>query len=216
VAAASVLVQGPAGAAVVPAGFSSAGVAPVAGAAAGGGAAGAAAGGAAAGGVVAAGAAGAAAGGIGATTIAVATAGVVAAGAGIAVATGAIGGDGGDEGDTNAGPQQLPLGLSGIVYARFIPNPAAPTGPGINTDPVAGAVVSTSLDGTTATTGGDGRFSLITQTRADPCTSYTVTIRAAGQPTYSVTATWGNAQGPPFTFTLSPPGPNPFKSNVCP
>jgi hypothetical protein len=205
-ASASVLVEGPPGAAAVPAGFSSTGVVGASGAAAG-----------AAAGAAGAGAAGVAvgataAGGIGATTIVLATAGVVAAGVGVAVAAGAVGGDGGDGNGSGNDERQL-YGLSGIVYARSVPTG---TGPDTLTDPVAGAVVSTSLDGTTATTGGDGRFSLTTGVRGDGCVPYTVTIRAAGHPTYSVTATWAHGFGPPFTFTLSPPGPNPFKSNMCP
>lgn len=203
-AAASVLVEAPAGAAAVPAGFSSSGVVVSSSTAVAAGAAGAGAAGAAA---------AAAAGGMGATTVVLAGAGVLVAGAGVAVAAGALGGDGGDGGGGE--PQQSFLGLSGIVYARAVPTPSG-QGPDILTDPVAGAVVSTSLDGTTAVTGGDGRFSLVTGVRADPCLPYTVTIRAAGHPTYSVTATWANNFGPPFTFTLSPPGPMPFRSNVCP
>jgi hypothetical protein len=99
-----------------------------------------------------------------------------------------------------------PVDISGQVFARFGPNPSG--GPGVNRDPVVGAVVSTSLDGTTATTDGEGRFRLVTRSdvSSDSAQCYTITITASGLPTYSVTGGWGQ-QPSDQTFILSPPQP---------
>ncbi|MBI4265733.1 MAG: hypothetical protein HY657_15265 [Acidobacteria bacterium] len=79
-------------------------------------------------------------------------------------------------------------------------------------NPVAGAIVSTSLDSATATTDSGGNFDLRTQTpasRVGDCGTYTVTITAAGHPTYSVTGAWGAATGGGNQqFVLSPPTPS--------
>src|SRR6185503_5304375 len=71
-----------------------------------------------------------------------------------------------------------PVDISGQVFARFGINPANPTGPGLYSNPVVGGVVSTSLDATTATTDGEGRFHLVTQSgvSSDAAQCYTITI----------------------------------------
>ena len=76
-------------------------------------------------------------------------------------------------------------------------------------NPVVGAVVTTSLDGSTATTDSQGRFHLVTNTivKRGECRDYTITITAAGLPTYSVRGNWGSGVVAGQTFSLSPPGP---------
>ena len=115
--------------------------------------------------------------------------------------------------------------ILGTVYARGnFGDRASPcsgiyeqigTGATCYLEPLPGAVVSTSLDGATATTGADGNFDLITtisRDHIDECRNYTVTITAAGHPTYSVP--WsgfsGNRQGNEHRqrFILSPPTPS--------
>ena len=54
---------------------------------------------------------------------------------------------------------------------------------------LAGATVSTTLDSATATTDGAGNFDLTTtipRSKIDECLTYTITITAAGLPTYTV------------------------------
>jgi hypothetical protein len=179
--AASVLLEVPAGAAAIPAGFSSVGVvaAGSSAAAAGGGAAAASGGG----------------GGLGTGAIVGGLGAVAAAGAVVAVKVAADGG--------------RPVDISGQVFARFGVNPSNPGGPGLNLDPVRGGVVSTSLDSTTATTDGEGRFHLVTAAEVSDEDSqcYTLTITAAGLPTYSVRGGWGR-QPQNQIFTLVPPQPS--------
>lgn len=117
------------------------------------------------------------------------TVGIIGAavGGGVVAAekTGLIGGDG--TGDV--------ISISGVVFAR------ASFGQGGSTafsDPVSGAVVSTSLDAATTTTDSAGRFLLHTTTpkqKGDGCRVFTVTIMAAGLPTYSVTGSHGTGGG---------------------
>jgi hypothetical protein len=88
--------------------------------------------------------------------------------------------------------------------------------------PVAGAVVSTSIDATTATTDAAGRFLLTTNTlkkNFGGCQPYTLTITAAGHPTYSVTGPHGTGGGTGDQLyrqliSLSPPEPS--RVNACP
>lgn len=101
--------------------------------------------------------------------------------------------------------------LAGTVYASFGPNPSNRAGPGLYSGPVAGAVLSTSLDSVTATTDASGNFTLITQTRRQKCQPYTVTIRAAGFPTYSVLGTWAPTGQ---LFALNPPTPSAAETNT--
>jgi hypothetical protein len=100
------------------------------------------------------------------------------------------------------------LGMEGQVFAT------ATFGGGTSTYglPVAGAVVSTSLDATTATTDASGSFRLVTTTpnaNVPECMRWTLTITAAGHPTYSLNAAWGpsDAKPPAQKFSLSPPSP---------
>ena len=105
------------------------------------------------------------------------------------------------------GDDGRPVDISGQVFARFAPNPAG--GPVIYTNPVVGGVVSTSLDATTATTDGEGKFHLVTRSGVsnDSAQCYTITITASGLPTYSLTGGWGQ-QPSNQTFCLSPPQPS--------
>jgi hypothetical protein len=170
--AASVVLQSPAGAPALPAGFASEGVVTAASTAA---------------------SASAAAGGGGGfpTLVVVGVVGAAAAGAALAVAS---------------RQDARPLEIHGQVFATRAQN-----GDGVN--PVAGAVVSTSIDGATATTDGGGNFSLITGApKADfeECSVYTITITASGHPTYSLNAPWGVGNSLPgrIKFALSPPWPD--------
>jgi hypothetical protein len=76
---------------------------------------------------------------------------------------------------------------------------------------VSGAVVSTSLDSVTTTTDASGAFDLKTNAPKSKggCNTYTLTVTAAGYPTYSRAASWGThpvdqnivlEQGSPSTF----------------
>ena len=83
---------------------------------------------------------------------------------------------------------------------------------------VSGAVVSTTLDGVTATTDGAGFFDLITTIleKDAECRTYTITISAAGQPTYSI-QTRGFATSNSThrqRFALNPPTPS-FMNGGC-
>ena len=187
-ASASVILQGPAGVVALPAGFASSGV--VAGTAAGSGSAGA------------AGAAGG--GGIGATALVL---GGVAAAGGAAVAL---------KKSEKASAQDLTevrsYVLEGFVY-NFLP-----AGP-----PVVGAVVSSSLDSVTTTTDAQGHFILRPQSQCvitikpgsmpgqgGTGAVFTLTILAAGCPTWSNTRQWGcaNADGTPTAPIIGPQGIN--------
>lgn len=163
-----------------------------------------------------AGAAGGAAAGGGISMTTIGLIGAAAAGGAVAAQqTGLIGGGGGGF-----------VVLKGVVYAtiRFggvctvsasgpghIPPPAECLGP-----PVAGAVVSTTLDAATATTDGAGNFDLTTTLpieKIEECITYTITITAAGHPTYSVNTRGfsGNTRSTDSVarqyFALSPPTP---------
>ena len=110
------------------------------------------------------------------------------------------------------GDDGRPVDISGQVFARLGLNPSG--GPGLYLDPVVGGVVSTSLDGTTATTDGQGRFRLVTgPVPSDAAQCYAITITASGLPTYSVRGDWGQ-QPSNQMFTLSPP--NPSTVQPCP
>jgi len=150
----------------------------------------------AAGSAAAAGAGGAAAssGGGGLST------GVIVGGLGAVAAAGAV------VAAKASGDDGKPVEISGQVFARVGLNPTG--GPGINLDPVVGGIVSTSLDATTATTDGQGRFRLVTgPVSNDAAQCYAITITANGLPTYSVRGGWGQ-QPTSQTFTLSPPNPS--------
>ena len=160
-----------------------------------------------------AGAAGGAAAGGGLSLTTIGLVGAAAAGGVVAAQqTGLIGGDSGF------------IKILGLVYARATFGVEATTCNGVRgsggtsmtcyLEPLGGAVVSTSLDGATATTDGAGNFDLTTtlpRSRIDECISYTITITAAGLPTYTVNTRGfsGNAQGNEHrqSFSISPPSP---------
>jgi hypothetical protein len=105
--------------------------------------------------------------------------------------------------------------INGQVFATFV-------GPGTSNygAPVAGAVVSTSLDSSTTTSDVNGNFQLITATPKSTltgCSSYTIVITSAGLPTFRVTGAWGTGGTPGTTqkFVLSPPTPS-FVGCECP
>jgi hypothetical protein len=166
------------------------------------------------GGATGGGAAGAGAGGgISATTIGLVGA-AIAGGAVVATQTDIFGGQDGF------------IVISGTVYARAIFGLEATCPPGgvritqgtgatCYLEPAAGAVVSTTLDSATASTDGAGNFDLTTalpRSRVGECLTYTITITAAGLPTYTVNTRGfsGNEQeGSQHRqlFSISPPSP---------
>lgn len=190
-ASASVILQGPAGVVALPAGFASSGV--VAGSAAGSGSAAGAAG--------ASGAAGG--GGIGATALVL---GGVAAAGGAAVAL-KQGGEDSAQSGAQAQTVVRSYVIEGFAY-QFLPG-----GP-----PVVGAIVSSSLDSVTTTVDAQGHFILRPQAQCVITTPgggvggavFTVTIVAAGCPTWSSTRQWGcaNADGTPTALIIGPQGIN--------
>jgi hypothetical protein len=124
------------------------------------------------------------------------------------------GGGEADEGSSSSQPQSF-LEIHGEVFATFGVNPANPTGPGLYGPPVAGATVTTTLDGgVSTTTDGSGRFALVTRTPSAGCHVSTLTIAAAGHPTYSLSGRWISMASSPFRFSLSPPMPETFPG--CP
>ena len=199
-AAATVLLEVPAGAPLVPLGFSGVGVT-LSGTAAG-----------------ATGAAAAGSGGGGLST------GVIVAGAGAVAAGGAV------VATTVASSDDGKLAeIKGVVYSRLSLNPSGGPGLYLDSNRVAGAVVSTSLDSATAVTDSFGRFLLVTQTPEKKATCYRVTIAASGHPTYSETG-WDGSLGPQsnggpssapdaathLVFILFPPAPILFGPTNCP
>jgi hypothetical protein len=99
--------------------------------------------------------------------------------------------------------------VTGIVFANLS---LGTSGPGRPVNPVAGAVVSTSLDSHTATTDAAGGFDLQTGTTATTSTQcFTITITSPGLPTYSVHGLWG-AQVTNQIFVMSPPSPSSLQS----
>lgn len=175
-------------------------------------ASGAAGGGGASGATAGASAGAAGGGGIGLGTISLIGA-AVGGGAVVATQTGLLGGADGF------------IKLLGTVYARATFGAQSTNCSGVrgtgNTsmtcylEPVGGATVSTTLDSATTTTDGAGNFDLTTtvpRSRIDECVTYTITIAAAGHPTYTVNTSGfsGNAQGNEHRqpFALSPPTPS--------
>jgi hypothetical protein len=101
------------------------------------------------------------------------------------VAANAVGGN-----EEGSGEESPPIEERGVVNGRQVPNPDG-SGTTVCQPPIAGAVVSSSLDSATTTTGADERFRLVTQTPGSiPCQVFTVTITASGWPTYTGTATF--------------------------
>ncbi len=166
------------------------------------------------------GAAGGAGGGIGATTLVVVGA-AVAGGAVVATQTDLFG-------------EKGFIVISGLVYARAIFGLEATCPPGgvritdrhrgyVLPRTARGATVSTTLDSATATTDGAGNFDLTTtlpRSRIDECLTYTMTITAAGLPTYTVNVSGfsGNqSEGSQSRqlFSISPPSPTFMGGGGC-
>ena len=137
------------------------------------------------------------------------------------------GGTGPSPSDANSGP----VILSGQVFStvNYVGTckiqPGVPSAPSeCYSNPVAGAVVSTSIDAVTATTDAAGRFLLMTNTSKESfggCQPYTLTITAAGHPTYKVTGLHGinggiAAQLYKQLYSLSPPEPSIVRGTGCP
>lgn len=96
--------------------------------------------------------------------------------------------------------------VTGIVFATVS---LGTVGPGRPVNPVAGAVVSTSLDAHTATTDAAGGFVLQTGTTATTSTQcFTITITSQGLPTYSLHGLWGPQATTNTIFVMSPPSPS--------
>jgi hypothetical protein len=106
--------------------------------------------------------------------------------------------------DPDEDPIKPNVRMEGTVYGHFSPS-ASGFGPGTYTVPVEGAIISTSLDSVTATTDASGHYALHTHTPEESCQPFTVTITAAGRPTYSDFGTWA-ATGQ--IFALAPPTPS--------
>ena len=130
-----------------------------------------------------------------------------------------LGAPGGAVGPGASLPKTLQSGgglieIVGVVLSTFGPNPANPTGPGLYGPPVAGAVVSTSLDSRTAVTDTNGAFDLLTNTTnlvGGRC--FRLMITAPGFPPYSSDGWIGsNKETGGVRFTLSPPQPPNLKN----
>ena len=108
-------------------------------------------------------------------------------------------------GGGGGGTDTTPISVEGIVYAKVNTGTGCPSG--CFTEPLPGAQVSTSLDGSSVTTDSAGRFRLVTTTQSrSNCTEYAVVITAQGYAPYRVTGAWGNhPQG--RSFALFPPMP---------
>ena len=113
--------------------------------------------------------------------------------------------DGGNPGGTPGGTYVGPIFISGTVYANVTQNASCPNG--CFSNPLPGAQISTSLDGSTVTTDSAGRFRLITTVAAGTrCQEYTVTITAQGYAPYRVSGAWGfNSEN--RSFALFPQAP---------
>ena len=154
-------------------------------------------------------------GGIGLTTVAIIGGAAVAGGAVVATQTDVFGAKGF-------------IMILGRVYAtvRFGGACSVPAGVGAAPEdcysqPVGGATVSTTLDSATTTTDGAGNFDLTTtipRSQIKECRTYTITITAAGLPTYNVSVRGfsGNEQGNEHRqlFAISPPSPE-FMGGGC-
>lgn len=131
-------------------------------------------------------------------------------------------------GGTGPSPDDSNLGFvskSGQVFSSVSSVGPCKIAPGVPSapiecysNPVAAAVVSTSIDSATATTDAAGRFLLVTnmsKERFRGCQSYTLTITAAGHPTYNVTGPHGTDGGIPALYSLSPPEPSIVRGTGC-
>jgi hypothetical protein len=113
--------------------------------------------------------------------------------------------------DSTGAGESDPFELEGTVWSDCGIDPNNPMGPCIKTGLVAGAVVATSLDAVTAASDASGHFDLVTTTRQG-CVPYTVTVTAAGHPTYSRTWTsLGRNRGIAFILANG----DPSKLSAC-
>ena len=110
------------------------------------------------------------------------------------------------------GPDGDTFQVEGHVYDSVTCGGAGCT-PAGNT-PVAGAVVSTSIDSQTAVTDASGHFDLKSNATFDECANYMITITATGFPTYSGAGKWG-IHAPRQVFGLSPPFPQNGTGRSC-
>src|SRR5262245_36722563 len=97
----------------------------------------------------------------------------------IACAVGCASSTGPDDGDS--------IEIRGQIWGQVLQGPQNPGGglaPDLYQNPVAGAVVSTTLDSSTATSDGSGNFVLKTRTRPTRQQAFALKISAAGYPTY--------------------------------
>jgi hypothetical protein len=116
------------------------------------------------------------------------------------------------------GPSEDFVEVEGTVWARCVHQSTTVAGPCTYQDAVAGAVVSTSLDSKTATTDASGKFRLVTSTgpaKDYGCKVYTLTITAAGHPTYSRSGAWGS-HPVNQTFTLATGEPTIVGAGITP
>ena len=151
-------------------------------------------------------------GGISATTLGIIAGAAAAGGVGAAYATGAIGGADGFITFYGQVYATATFGLANQPCSGFLQVIPGFTSTTCFLNPVAGATVSTTLDGNTATTDGAGNFDLVTTlplSVIDECRTYTITITAAGHPTYSINSRGfsGNEQGSSTDrqpFSMSP------------
>jgi hypothetical protein len=88
---------------------------------------------------------------------------------------------------------RAPIEIRGRIFGQTLQGPQNPNGslaPDVYVNPVAGAVISTSLDSATTVSDGDGNFVLRTSTTADG-QRFALKISAAGYPTYDRLGCWG-------------------------
>jgi hypothetical protein len=113
------------------------------------------------------------------------------------------------------GPDEgVSIEIRGQIWGRVYrgqQNPAGPLAADTYVDPVAGAVISTSLDSATATSDGSGNFVLRT-TRGSGGQAFQLRISAAGYPTYDRSGCWG---GPNYKIALVWNDADPLVSVPC-
>ena len=99
--------------------------------------------------------------------------------------------------------------VAGTVYTSWPLDSDHPIGP------VAGAIVSSSLDGATSTTDANGKFDLKTTTvLSGNCVPYTVTISSGGSVVFTLAAAWG-ASAVNEQIILFPPTTQTFTAGGC-
>ena len=111
-------------------------------------------------------------------------------------------------------PGKNEIVISGTVFAALAGSSNA-NAPATPINPVAGAVVSTSLTGRTATTDAAGHFSLHTEFDDHQCSTYTVKVTASGLPTYEKQWTGGGPHDTQFEIVLSVGWPLESTSTTC-